>query len=149
MSFFDTTPTGRVLNRFSKDITSVDDALASLWGLCSNWVVGSVAALVALAVVAPFSLVAVVPMGYFYRTVQKYYSTISRELRRIESITRSPIFALFTETLHGISTIRAFKRQKEFMEWNFKQLDLTISAYYIITAANRWYGPRYFHFNTT
>jgi ATP-binding cassette subfamily C (CFTR/MRP) protein 1 len=107
-------------------------------GTAVGWVFGCLSSLVAIAIITPFALTALIPLGYFYRYVQKYYAAVSREVKRIDSMTRSPIYSLFGETLAGLSTIRAYQRQQKFIQVNYEKLDINLSSYYLITAANRW-----------
>jgi ABC-type multidrug transport system fused ATPase/permease subunit len=95
MSFFDTTPLGRIINRFSKDIYTIDEQLPQtirgyLGSLCK--VIG---VLLYICVITPFFIVCLVPIIVFYSVSQKYYIRTSRELTRLDSMSRSPIFALF------------------------------------------------------
>ncbi|KAL0415431.1 UNVERIFIED_CONTAM: ABC transporter C family member 13, partial [Sesamum latifolium] len=90
VSFFDQTPTGRILNRLSSDLYTIDDSLPFILNILLANFVG----LLGITIVLSF--------------VQVYYRSTSRELRRLDSVSRSPIYASFTETLDGSSTIRAF-----------------------------------------
>ena len=113
MSFFDTTPLGRVVNRFSKDVYTLDEQLpVTLY----SWLSCGVAVLVAIAAVAlvvPWFLAACLPMGWGYYQIMVLYIPTSRELQRLESVTRSPVFSHFGETLEGASTV-----SEMFLSWN-------------------------------
>jgi len=106
MAFFDTTPLGRVVNRFSKDVYTLDEQLpVTLY----SWLSCGVAVLVAIATVAlvvPWFLAACLPMGWVYYKIMVLYIPTSRELQRLESVTRSPVFSHFGETLEGASTVK-------------------------------------------
>jgi hypothetical protein len=107
MWFFDTTPLGRIVNRFSKDVYTLDEQLP---GTLYSWLSCGVAVAVAIAtvgLVVPWFLAACLPMGVVYYKVMVLYIPTSRELQRLESVTRSPIFSHFTETLEGASTVSA------------------------------------------
>jgi len=82
------------------------------------------------------------PLAYLYRNIQKYYLQSSRELKRLESISKSPVYAQFSETLSGISTIRSFDREEDFIEQNNLKIDANTRAYYVLTVSNRWLGMR-------
>jgi ATP-binding cassette subfamily C (CFTR/MRP) protein 1 len=142
MSFFDTTPIGRVLNRFTKDINTIDEQLPRTLSMFVSTTLSAINVLIVIGVVTPFFLTAVLPLGFFYRYIQKYYLESSRELKRLESISKSPIYAQFSETLNGLSTIRSYQRQSQFITINNQKLDTNMSAYYALTAANRWLGVR-------
>jgi len=98
--------------------------------------------LLVIGVVTPFFLVILLPLGYFYRQVQQYYLQSSRELKRLDNISKSPIFAQFSETLSGLATIRPYNRQADFLAENNRKLDLNSMAYYVLSVANRWLGVR-------
>lgn len=141
-SFYDTTPIGRILNRFTKDTYTLDDSLPRTLGQFLNMLFNSASVLVVIGYVTPIFLTAFLPLSYFYRLIQKYYLESSRELKRLESITKSPIFAQFSETLNGLTTIRSFKSENLFIESNNAKVDLNASAYYVLISSNRWLGMR-------
>lgn len=108
MSFFDTTPLGRIINRFSKDVDVVDNALpASLNGLLSE-IFRIVSILGIISFSTPMFLTIVIPVFIVFFIIQRYYIETSRQLKRIESVTRSPIYSHFGETISGRATIRAY-----------------------------------------
>lgn len=89
----------------------------------------------------PFLLL-VIPLGYVYFSYQKYYLRTSRELKRLDSITRSPIFAHFQESLGGVSTIRAYRQEERFTLENEWRMDANLRAYFPSISANRWLAVR-------
>ncbi|CAL5444219.1 unnamed protein product [Camellia sinensis] len=108
INFFDQTPSGRILNRFSSDLYTIDDALPFILNsLLANFV-GLLGIAIVLSYVQVMFLLLLLPFWYIYSKLQK---STSRELRRLDSVSRSPIYASFTETLDGSSTIRAFKSE--------------------------------------
>ena len=112
MAFFDTQPSGRLISRFSKDVGSTDLNLPSLFQGLSQCIVGT---LVSTAVVTGVTkgavLLALVPLVPLYLSVQRHYLATSRELNRLQSVTSSPILSNFGETLAGLMTVRAFRKQ--------------------------------------
>lgn len=111
MSFFDTTPLGRIINRFSKDMDVIDNTLplsVRSW-LLMFFNVASV--FVVISISTPLFLVMIIPISILYYIIQKFYIATSRQLKRIESVTRSPIYSHFSETLTGQTTVRAYKEQ--------------------------------------
>eukprot|EP01090_Pellita_catalonica_P003045 TRINITY_DN12673_c0_g1_i1.p1 TRINITY_DN12673_c0_g1~~TRINITY_DN12673_c0_g1_i1.p1 ORF type:complete len:852 (+),score=181.61 TRINITY_DN12673_c0_g1_i1:353-2557(+) len=142
MSFFDTTPTGRILNRFTKDIYTIDQVLPRTVGMFLSTAFSSVATVAVIAFVTPFFLCALLPLGYIYYAVQQYYITSSRELKRLDSISRSPIYANFSETLNGVTTIRAFDDAPRFVVSNEQKVDRNMRAHWSSVVANRWLGVR-------
>ncbi|KAF9948426.1 hypothetical protein BGZ72_009661 [Mortierella alpina] len=142
MSFFDTVPMGRILNRFSKDQATIDEVLPRTF---SGYAHNLFAVLSILAVVtfsSPTLVFIIVPFGFLYMVLQKYYLATSRELRRLDSVARSPVFAHFQETIGGISTIRAYRQQSRFIQGNEARLDQSLRAFYPSIASNRWLAFR-------
>lgn len=95
-----------------------------------------------IAVSTPIFLVLVVPLGIVYLIYQRYYLRTSRELKRLDSVSRSPIFAHFQESLGGISTIRAYRQQARFTKENEWRMDANLRAYFPSVSANRWLAVR-------
>lgn len=106
MQFFDTTPSGRVINRFSKDTEVVDSNLPGLMVQFFGCMFTILTTLVVISVATTYFAAGILPIFAVYIVIQRYYIPTSRELQRLESITRSPIYANFSETLNGISTLR-------------------------------------------
>jgi len=142
MSFFDTTPVGRILNRFSKDQYVIDQTLPRTVTMFTVIAFASVLILVVIGSVTPFFLTAVIPLAWIYLQVQMYYIRTSREVQRLDGVSRSPIYSHFDETLSGVSSIRAFSRDEEFIKQNEDKLDLNQRAYWCTQVANRWLGLR-------
>ncbi|KAA1102965.1 hypothetical protein PGT21_001583 [Puccinia graminis f. sp. tritici] len=142
MSFFDTTPVGTILNRFSRDVFVIDEVLARVFSgfLRTTAGVVSVVAVVSWAV-PPFLLVCI-PLLLIYKGIQSYYLATSREIKRIDAITKSPIFAMFGETLTGVATIRAFGEQGRFVTENETKVDRNQEACFASIGANRWLAVR-------
>lgn len=101
MSFFDTTPSGRVINRMSKDIDMIDNVIPmSLRSFLTTFFnIFQVLAVIVLA--TPFFLLVVIPLAVVYWLVQRFYIPTSRQLKRLESTSRSPVFSHFSESLQG------------------------------------------------
>ncbi|EMD38835.1 hypothetical protein CERSUDRAFT_92869 [Gelatoporia subvermispora B] len=142
LSFFELTPTGRILNLFSRDTYVVDQILArviqnSVRTLC-------VTAMIVLVIgwSFPLFLIAVPPLTWFYLRVMAYYLATSRELKRLDAVSRSPIFAWFSESLNGLSTIRAFHQQGIFIANNEHRVDHNQICYLPSISANRWLAVR-------
>ncbi len=97
VSFFDTTPLGRVLNIFSKDIYTVDETLASTFSMYFDTLSTCVVTAVMITLGAPYFLVAVAPIGLVYRKVQVFYTPFATQIKRIDAVLRSPVFEHFSE----------------------------------------------------
>lgn len=142
MSFFDTTPTGRILNRFSKDIDIIDTAIPATirdWMSCFLQVI---AAIVMIGLATPLFLVVIIPVAVAYYFIQKFYVPTSRQLKRLESITRSPIYAHFSETLSGLSTIRAYGASRRFVNESDEKIDHNQMCSHPAVISNRWLSIR-------
>jgi len=114
MNFFDSTPTGRVLNRFSKDTDDVDVQLPSVLEQLMTNILFIVVSLGVIASVFPWFLIACVPIMGMYWYLVKYFGPTQRELKRLDNIARSPLFSHLTATLQGLPTLHAFDKQDEF-----------------------------------
>ncbi|CAL8366353.1 unnamed protein product [Gadus morhua 'NCC'] len=142
MVFFDTTPTGRVVNRFAKDIFTVDEALPQCfrsWILCLLGVVGT---LFVICLTTPTFAVVIIPLAVVYYFVQRFYVGTSRQLRRLDSVSRSPIYSHFGETVAGLSVIRAYGHQERFLKHNETTMDENIKSVYPWIVSNRWLAIR-------
>ncbi|POW00076.1 hypothetical protein PSTT_13383 [Puccinia striiformis] len=139
---FKATPVGTILNRFSRDVFVIDEVLARVFSgfLRTSAGVISVVAVVSWAV-PPFLLVCI-PLLLIYKSIQSYYLATSREIKRIDAITKSPIFAMFGETLTGVATIRAFGEQGRFVTENETKVDRNQEACFASVGANRWLAVR-------
>lgn len=142
MAFYDTTPLGRVLNRFSKDTYTIDEVLmTSIYSYLST-LVGVLSTVAVIGYVTPYFLLAMVPPAALYYATQQYYVASSRELKRLDSVSRSPVFSHFGETLEGAAVVRAFRRQGDFVRENEAKLDRNLQAYFVNISSNRWLAMR-------
>ncbi|XP_004616472.1 ATP-binding cassette sub-family C member 2 [Sorex araneus] len=142
MSFFDTTPIGRIVNRFAGDITTLDDVLPTSlrsWILCF---LGIISTLVMICLAAPTFVIVVIPLSIIYVFIQIVYVTTSRQLRRLDSVTRSPIYSHFSETVSGLSVIRAFEHQQRFLQHNERGIDTNQKCVFSWIISNRWLAVR-------
>ncbi|XP_058507568.1 canalicular multispecific organic anion transporter 1 [Solea solea] len=142
MLFFDTTPIGRVVNRFAKDIFTVDEVIpmtARSWLQCLLTVVGT---LFVICLATPFFALIILPLAVFYYFVQRFYVATSRQLRRLDSVSRSPIYSHFGETVSGLSVIRAYGHQARFLSHNEMVMDENLKSVYPWIVSNRWLAIR-------
>ncbi|PFH36151.1 hypothetical protein BESB_043430 [Besnoitia besnoiti] len=142
MSFFESTPLGRLLNRFTKDLNTVDETLPETFTSYLNLIFRAIATFTAIAFVFPVFLLFLLPLLAFYRSVQNYYIPTSRQLQRLQALLRSPIFQDFSETLEGVTTIRAFRQQARFQTQNEAKMNAELEACYLYVASNRWLALR-------
>lgn len=141
-SFFDTTPLGRIISRFSKDLFSIDVELADQLDFFLFTSLQVVVSIGTIMFVTPWFGIAVLPLAVFYVRVLNYFREVSRETKRLESISRSPVYAQFSETLGGLVTIRAYGQPTRFIH-NFEgKVDENTRAYYNNKSADRWLSIR-------
>ncbi|KAF7329698.1 hypothetical protein MKEN_00233000 [Mycena kentingensis (nom. inval.)] len=136
--FHDTTPQGRILNRFGKDIDTIDSSLSWTLQQVNSSLIGFIAAATTVTIVFPAFLIPALFIGYFYYNITVGYLNTGRDLRRMEANSRSPIFSDFSEVLQGIVTVRAFAAEKWFLDNMYKKIDLTTKIWYMFWMTNRW-----------
>lgn len=142
MSFFDTTPTGRILSRFSKDMFTVDNEIADFVDLFVFIVLQLLVVMISIVVITPYFAVALPFLGFLYIRAMNYFRQVSRETKRLESVARSPVYAQFSETLGGLSTIRAYGKSSKFITSFGNLLDLNSRTIYCNKASDRWLATR-------
>lgn len=142
MSFFDTTPLGRIMNRFSKDVDAVDTFIPILSVNVLTCLLEAFGTIIIISINLPIFLAAVVPLAVIYFFIQRIYIAASRQLKRLESTTRSPIFSHFSETVTGVSTIRAYGKQKDFIAMSEEKVDENQIPSYLVQISNRWVAVR-------
>ncbi|SGZ47002.1 CIC11C00000000401 [Sungouiella intermedia] len=142
LRFFDKTPLGRIMNRFSKDIESVDQELTPFAEATFACLVSCVSILILITAITPGFLFFAVIIAYFYYLVGSYYISLSRELKRFDSITKSPIHQHFSESLVGVATIRAYGVETKFMKQNLTAIDNNNRPFFYMWVANRWLSWR-------
>ncbi|XP_072337955.1 multidrug resistance-associated protein 1 isoform X3 [Scyliorhinus torazame] len=142
MSFFERTPSGNLVNRFSKDIDTIDSVIPIVIRMFLGSLFNVLASCTVILVATPMATVIIPPLGFLYVFVQRYYVATSRQLKRLESASRSPIFSNFNETLLGVSVIRAFGEEDRFIFQNDSRVDENQKAYYPSIVANRWLAVR-------
>ena len=138
MSFFDTTPLGRIVNRFAKDVDVCDNTLPQNLRSWLSQFATFIATIITIMTVIPTFIAVIVPVAIVFFFVQSFYVNTSRQLKRLESVSRSPIYSHFGESITGSSTIRAFGREKEFMLSSEDKVDHNQVAYYPGIMCNRW-----------
>ncbi|XP_047509486.1 multidrug resistance-associated protein 1 isoform X1 [Pieris napi] len=142
IGFFDCTPTGRILNRFSKDVEVLDNVLPMTlrgWTACFFSVLGT---LFVISVSTPVFVFVILPIGVLYYIIQRFYVATSRQLKRLESVSRSPIYSHFSESITGATTIRAYGVTERFVEESERGVDHNQACYYPSCIANRWLAIR-------
>eukprot|EP00095_Tigriopus_kingsejongensis_P003830 maker-scaffold2698_size13172-snap-gene-0.3 protein:Tk03830 transcript:maker-scaffold2698_size13172-snap-gene-0.3-mRNA-1 annotation:"multidrug resistance-associated protein 1 isoform x4" len=142
MSFFDTTPLGRIVNRFAKDIDVCDNTLPNNLRQWLNTFASFLGTIILIITVIPIFASVIVPVAIIFFFIQSIYVNTSRQLKRLESISRSPIYSHFGESITGASTIRAFGLEKQFINESEQKVDINQVCYYPSIIANRWLAVR-------
>ncbi|KAG3057417.1 ABC transporter C family member 2 [Phytophthora cactorum] len=140
--YFDVTPVGRILNRFSNDLDQMDSVLPQHYQSLFQSLGVFVGCLVVCGLASFWVGLSYLPMLVIFVITGVYFKQTSREVKRLEGVTRSPVFNLFGETLNGLHTIRAFKMQDRFVELNKEAVDDNTSFYFTYWAAGRWLAIR-------
>lgn len=138
MYFFDTTPTGRILTRFATDQTNVDVLLPLLMGINLALILAVVGVLIVIVQVTWYMLFIIVPLAWMYLRYQTNFLATSRELTRIDSITKAPIIHHFAETISGFVTIRAFREQERFKVESLNRVNYNLRMDFHNNASNEW-----------
>ncbi|XP_054675064.1 ATP-binding cassette sub-family C member 10 isoform X4 [Grus americana] len=142
VTFFDTTPTGRILNRFSSDLYCVDDSLPFILNIFLANMYGLLGMLVIITYGLPWIGLVLLPLGALYFSIQRYYRRTSRELKRLYSVTLSPIYTHFSETLSGLSSIRAMRATQRFELENQLRLEQNQRCLFASNTAMQWLDIR-------
>ncbi|KAF2725459.1 putative ABC transporter [Polychaeton citri CBS 116435] len=142
MSFFDTTPLGRITNRFSKDVDTMDNALSDSLRMFSMTMAMIVSVFILVIAYYYYFVVALVPLFFLFLFSASYYRASAREMKRHEAVLRSHVFSRFGEAVSGIATIRAYGLQKQFAESVNDAIDTMDSAYFLTFANQRWLSVR-------
>nr|NP_001303319.1 Multidrug-Resistance like protein 1, isoform R [Drosophila melanogaster]ALI30205.1 Multidrug-Resistance like protein 1, isoform R [Drosophila melanogaster] len=142
MELFDTTPLGRIVNRFSKDIDTIDNVLPFNIRVVIGQAYMVLATIVVISLSTPIFLAVIVPIAFLYYFAQRFYVATSRQLMRLESVSRSPIYSHFSETVTGASTIRAYNVGDRFIEESDAKVDKNQVCKYPSVIANRWLAIR-------
>jgi len=148
MSFYDLTPQGQILNRLAEDTNIMDYNLPQTMAANMVWMWRSVSIVVVCMLVGWYLVFLIVPMFVLYGKLAKRYLPATRDLRRLDAASRSPIFSHFAESMAGVSTIRAMQTQEGMFGANVAKLQTQMEAYYLSNTAARWLSLR-LQFNGT
>ncbi|KAG2688835.1 hypothetical protein I3843_09G112700 [Carya illinoinensis] len=142
MIFFHTNPTGRIINRFAKDLGDIDRNVANFMNMFLGQVWQLLSTFILIGTVSTISLWSIMPLLILFYAAYLYYQSTSREVKRLDSITRSPVYAQFGEALNGLSTIRAYKAYDRMANINGKSMDNNIRFTLANISSNRWLAIR-------
>ncbi|XP_058792375.1 multidrug resistance-associated protein 1 isoform X6 [Phymastichus coffea] len=142
MSLFDTVPIGRILSRFGADIDTMDNKLPMSLMQCLSCLFRVIATLFVISYSTPIFIAVIVPIGVIYYFIQRFYVATSRQLKRLESVSRSPIYSHFGESVTGAQTIRAYGVEDRFIKESENRVDFNQVCYYPSIISNRWLAVR-------
>uniref|UniRef100_A0A0C9S8B2 TSA: Wollemia nobilis Ref_Wollemi_Transcript_11795_5173 transcribed RNA sequence n=1 Tax=Wollemia nobilis TaxID=56998 RepID=A0A0C9S8B2_9CONI len=149
MSFFDTTPSGRILSRSSTDQTTLDIFLPFFIGGCVASYFTGVAIIGVTCQVAWPTIFVIVPLAWVNVWYMRFYITSSRELTRLDQITKAPVIHHFSESIAGFVTIRCFKKETIFSQVNIDRVNSNLRMDFHNNASNEWLGYRLDMIGTT
>uniref|UniRef100_A0A674K9H5 ATP binding cassette subfamily C member 1 n=1 Tax=Terrapene triunguis TaxID=2587831 RepID=A0A674K9H5_9SAUR len=142
LQYFETNPVGQIINRFTKDMFIIDlrfHYYLRTWLNCTLDVIGTILVIMSAS---PLFILVVIPLGYLYFIIQRYYIASSRQIRRLAGASHSPVISHFSETLLGLSTIRAFGHQERFIRQNKDVVNENLVCFYNNVISNRWLAVR-------
>ncbi|XP_077994403.1 ATP-binding cassette sub-family C member 5-like [Glandiceps talaboti] len=142
MSFFDTTPSGRILHRFSKDQNEVDTLVPGCIGTFLSFGFIILFAIISIVIVFPWYLVALIPFIFIFLYVRKHFTNGLRDIKRFENVSRSPWFSQITATVQGLATIHAYGKIDESFDEFTKQLDVSGVTNFLFYMTTRWNAVR-------
>lgn len=140
--FFDQTPLGQLMNRFSKDIEAIDQEVAPDAIGVVHCFASIITIVILISVITPGFLVAASLISVLYFLIGRFYISSSRDLKRLDSVYRSPLYQQFGETLSGMTTIRAYGDERRFIRENLTKINTQHRPFIYLWAANRWLAFR-------
>uniref|UniRef100_A0A8D2NWD7 ATP-binding cassette sub-family C member 9 n=1 Tax=Zosterops lateralis melanops TaxID=1220523 RepID=A0A8D2NWD7_ZOSLA len=140
--FFDMTPLGLILNRFSADTNIIDQHIPPTLESLTRSTLLCLSAIGMISYATPWFLVALVPLGIAFYFIQKYFRVASKDLQELDDSTQLPLLCHFSETAEGLTTIRAFGHEARFKQRMLELTDTNNIAYLFLSAANRWLEVR-------
>ncbi|CAH1440804.1 unnamed protein product [Lactuca virosa] len=142
MSFFDTTPSGRILSRASSDQTNIDVLVPFLMSLCLVMYISVISIIIVTCQYAWPTVFLLIPLGWLNFWYRGYFLATSRELTRLDSITKAPVIHHFSESISGVMTIRCFKKQERFVQENVDRVNGNLRMDFHNNGSNEWLGFR-------
>jgi ATP-binding cassette subfamily C (CFTR/MRP) protein 4 len=142
LRFYESNPVGRVLNRFSKDQQIVDELLPTTLFDTIQSLIMVIGSIVIIGMANPWVLLILVPIIPIFWWLRRFYLRTSRELKRLESSTRSPVYTLFSSSLSGLMTIRAFNMENDFLNLFIDKVNSNSRALLVFICSGRWFAVR-------
>ena len=138
LKFFETTPNGRIVNRFTKDIEATEDSIPYSVKTLIDYTLSLLTTIIIISSATPYILLALLPIIIAYILLQRYFIPSNRQLKRMLSASKSPIFAHFSESQAGVMTIRAYKLTDRFIKTMEDNIDYSFRSSYAISSSNRY-----------
>jgi ATP-binding cassette subfamily C (CFTR/MRP) protein 4 len=142
LRFFESNPSGRILNRASKDQQVLDELLPFTMIDSMQYLLITLGSITIIGITNSWVLLILIPIGPTLVWFRRFYVRSSRQLKRLESVTRSPIYALFSSSLDGLTSIHAFEVRADFVNMFMERIDTNSRPYFILVAAGSWFGLR-------
>ncbi|XP_051911524.1 ATP-binding cassette sub-family C member 9 isoform X2 [Hippocampus zosterae] len=142
LRFFDITPLGQILNRFSADTNIIDQHIPPTLESLTRSTLLCLSAIGVISTITPYFIVALVPLAVAFYFIQKYFRVASKDLQDLDDSTQLPLLCHFSETAEGLTTIRAFRHEARFKQRMLELTDTNNTAYLFLSAANRWLEVR-------
>ncbi|XP_049616239.1 ATP-binding cassette sub-family C member 9 isoform X1 [Syngnathus scovelli] len=142
LRFFDITPLGQILNRFSADTNIIDQHIPPTLESLTRSSFLCLSAIGVISTITPYFIIALVPLAVAFYFIQKYFRVASKDLQDLDDSTQLPLLCHFSETAEGLTTIRAFRHEARFKQRMLELTDTNNTAYLFLSAANRWLEVR-------
>uniref|UniRef100_A0A8C9PWW0 Multidrug resistance-associated protein 1-like n=1 Tax=Spermophilus dauricus TaxID=99837 RepID=A0A8C9PWW0_SPEDA len=142
LQYFETNPIGQIINRFTKDIFIIDIRFHYYLRTWLNYTLDVIGTILVILGAFPLFILGIIPLIFLYFTIQRYYIASSRQIRRLSGASRSPVISHFSETLLGVSTIRAFGHEQRFIQQNREVVNENLVCFYNNVISNRWLSVR-------
>ncbi|KZO97554.1 multidrug resistance-associated ABC transporter [Calocera viscosa TUFC12733] len=142
--FHDTVSRGRLLNRFGKDFEGLDSSLADNFGRTLFYALNVVTTFVTVSYIGgPGFMVAACFLGFLYYQVAKVYGQTARDMRRLDSVTKSPLYTIYGDAISGVGVLRAFGASTKILREMLQLVDTNTNPYYWMWSVNRWLSARF------
>ena len=142
MSFFESNPSGRILNRASNDQQVIDDLLPTTLFNAIQILLSTAGSIITISIMQPWTVLLLVPLTPTFWILRRYYMRTSGQLKCLESVARSPVYKLFGSSMNGLSTVRAFKVKDDFIQSFMNLVDAYARVYIITIGSARWFCLR-------
>eukprot|EP00475_Leptophrys_vorax_P014260 TRINITY_DN20660_c0_g1_i1.p1 TRINITY_DN20660_c0_g1~~TRINITY_DN20660_c0_g1_i1.p1 ORF type:complete len:828 (-),score=189.95 TRINITY_DN20660_c0_g1_i1:24-2222(-) len=140
--FFEANPLGRILNRFSRDQSAVDELLPMTSYDFLRCTVTCIGAMILVFLANPWILLSLIFILPLFYTIRNHYVACSRELKRLDGMLKSPVFEMVSSTMEGLVSVRAFGRQDVFMQVFQEKVDANNKIWFSYIGLARWIGFR-------